>query len=304
MNDYNGDRVIAITFDDLPLQQPVRDYSTVGDINRSILTTLTANQVPAIGFVNEQLFNVADGVDHSIIKMWLDAGMDLGNHTFSHADLHKVPLTEFFEEIVLGERLTRKSMKDRELSLRYFRHPHLHTGTTAEMRRAVEAFLLSHGYTVAPITVFSNDWMFTQVYDKATFENNTDVMRYVGSMLVPYMEECLRYAEEDSVTLFGREVPQIHLLHLSTLAAHYLDDLLAMMRRRGYEFVNLSRALADEVYSQPETYVGPFGLSWLHRWGRSMDKQLKGFPKEPQTLIRLYFEAGLDEIEISQGSIA
>lgn len=141
-----SDRVIAITFDDLPLQQPVRDYSTVRDINRSILTTLTANQAPAIGFINEQLLSVADCVDQSIIKMWLDAGMDLGNHTFSHADLHKVPLTEFFEEIVLGERLTRENMKDRELSLRYFRHPHLHTGTTAEMRRAVEEFLLSRGY--------------------------------------------------------------------------------------------------------------------------------------------------------------
>jgi peptidoglycan/xylan/chitin deacetylase (PgdA/CDA1 family) len=301
MNDYNGERVIAITFDDLPLQQPVRDYSAVREINRSILTTLTANQAPAIGFVNEHSFSVPDGVDESIIEMWFNAGMELGNHTFSHADLHQVPLTEFFEEIILGERLIRESMKSRELSLRYFRHPHLHTGSTAEMRRAVEEFLSSRGYTVAPVTVFSNDWIRTQVYDKAWFENDTDVMRYVGSTFVSYMEECLRYAEEDSVTLFGREIPQIQLLHLSVLVADYLDELLAMMRGRGYKFVSLSCVLADEVYSQPENYIGPAGLSWLHRWAKSMGKQLKGFPNDPATLVRLYLEAGLDEV--SPGSI-
>lgn len=270
-------RSIAITFDDLPLQHPIRDHSTIREINSGILRSLTTNQVPATGFVNEQLFSVQEEVDENLLEMWIEAGMDLGNHTFSHADLHKVSLSEFFEEIIRGERLTRKSMNDRGMSLRHFRHPQLHTGTTAEMRYAVEEFLSFHGYTVAPVTVFSNDWIFTQVYDKAKFENDTNVMQYVGSTYLSYMEQCLTCAEEDSLTLFGREIPQIQLLHASALNADYLDDLLSMMKGRHYSFVSLSCALGHEVYLQPETYVGPFGLSWLHRWARTMGKQLKGF---------------------------
>jgi peptidoglycan/xylan/chitin deacetylase (PgdA/CDA1 family) len=289
-----ANRSIAITFDDLPLQQPIRDYSTIRENNRGILRILTKNQVPATGFVNEQLMSVQEEVDESLLEMWLKAGMDLGNHTFSHADLHKVSLSEFYEEIASGERLTRKRMNDRGTSLRYFRHPYLHTGTPAEMRYAVEDFLSSRGYTVAPVTVYSNEWIFTQVYDKAKFENDTNVMQYVGSRYVSYMEQWLACAEEDSLTLFGREIPQIQLLHASALNADYLDDPLSMMKGRHYSFVSLSCALEHEVYSQPETYIGPFGLSWLRRWARTKGKQLKAFAREPDTLMRLYFEAGLD----------
>lgn len=285
-------RSIAITFDDVPLQQPIRDHSTIGEINSRILSSLTTNQVPAAGFVNEQLFSGQEGVDESLLEMWLDAGMDLGNHTFSHADLHKLSLSEFFEEITRGERLTIRRLRDRGASLKYFRHPHLHTGTTAEMRDAVEEFLTCHGYTVAPVTV-PGDWIFAQVYDKAKFEDDKDVMQYVGSAYIPYMEQCLTFAEENALTLFGREIPQIQLLHASALNADYLDDLLAMMRGRGYRLVSLSCALADEVYLKPETYIGPFGLSWLHRWATTMGRQLKAFPREPDTLIRLYIEAGI-----------
>jgi peptidoglycan/xylan/chitin deacetylase (PgdA/CDA1 family) len=286
-------RSIAITFDDLPLQLPIRDYAAIRGINAEILRSLTTHQVPATGFVNEQLFSVQEEVDESFLEMWLEAGMDLGNHTFSHADLHKVSLSEFFEEITRGERLTRKSMKDRRRSLRYFRHPHLHTGTTAEMRYAVEEFLSSHGYSVAPVTVNSNEWMFAQVYDKAKFENDGNVMQYVGSTYVPYMEQCLTCAEEDSLTLFVQEIPQILLLHASALNADYLDDLLSMMKDRHYSFVSLSCALAHEVYLQPETYIGPFGLPWLQRWARTIGKQIKDFPREPDALTRLYLEAGI-----------
>jgi peptidoglycan/xylan/chitin deacetylase (PgdA/CDA1 family) len=287
------DRTIAITFDDLPIQQPVRIPFPIHEINHGILTCLTTNQVPAIGFVNEQLFSTHENVDESVLEMWLDAGMDLGNHTFSHSDLHKVSLREYFEDITRGECLTRRFMKDKGLSLRYFRHTHLHTGTTAEMRYAVEEFLSSHGYTVAPVTVAGHDWIFTQVYDKAKFEEDTNVIRYVGSVYVPYMEQCLIFAEENSVTLFGHEIPQILLLHLSSLNTDYLDQLLAMIKGRGYKFVNLSTALANEAYLTRDDYIGPHGLSWLQRWAITMGKELRGFPREPDTLLRLYVEADI-----------
>jgi peptidoglycan/xylan/chitin deacetylase (PgdA/CDA1 family) len=286
-------RSMAVTFDDLPLQAPVRDRATTRAINRKILDTLVARRVPATGFVNEQPLHAPGGVGDSLLEMWLDAGMELGNHTFSHADLHLVPPGEYFEEITRGESVTRRVMEGRGRPLRYFRHPHLHTGDTVETRRAVDEFLSRRGYAVAPVTVPGHEWLFAQVYDKAKFENEPAVMQYVAATYVPYMESCVAFAEEAAVSLFGRDIPHVLLLHAGVLNADYLDDLIKMLRGRGYSFLPLADVLADEVYSRPETYVGPFGLSWLQRWAATEGRQLAGFPREPETLLRLHAEAGL-----------
>ena len=36
--------------------------------------------------------------------------------------------------------------------------------------------------------------------------------------------------------------------------------------RRGYTFVPLEQALADSAYASADTYTGPAGITWLHRW--------------------------------------
>ena len=39
------------------------------------------------------------------LSMWLDYGFELGNHTFSHASLNRVPLKQWEEEVIRGEAL-------------------------------------------------------------------------------------------------------------------------------------------------------------------------------------------------------
>jgi hypothetical protein len=54
-------------------------------------------------------------------------------------------------------------------------------------------------------------------------------------------------------------------------AALYMrPELLAMLRRRGYDFVTLDDALADAA-----------GLSWIHRWSMTKSLAPKGEPEAP-----------------------
>ena len=92
-----GTRKLAITIDDLPAaggSDSNSDLETVRGFNQRMLAALKAHGVPAIGFVNESRLHVPGEVDEriAILQMWLDAGMDLGNHTYSHPDLNKTPL--------------------------------------------------------------------------------------------------------------------------------------------------------------------------------------------------------------------
>jgi hypothetical protein len=130
-----------------------------------------------------------------------------------------------------------------------------------------QAFLDSEGYVVAPVTVDNSDYMFASLYTRSEFRER------VRAAYAPYMESVVAAFEAASVALTGREFPQVLLLHANELNADLMPELLAMFRRRGYEFVTLEKALADEVYRSREEYVGRGGFSWIHRWTRT-----KGLP--------------------------
>ena len=50
---------------------------------------------------------------------------------------------------------------------------------------------------------------------------------------------------------------------------------------------HIAQALADEAYALEDAYVGPRGLSWLHRWALTRGMELKEEPREPEWLARL-----------------
>jgi hypothetical protein len=56
---------------------------------------------------------------------------------------------------------------------------------------------------------------------------------------------------------------------------------MAMLRRRGYEFVSIERAVADPAYQSPDHYYGSRGFSWLHRWAMTTGKPRSFFAGAP-----------------------
>src|SRR5262245_8033344 len=90
---------MAVTFDDLPVQGIERaSAADARDINRRIVKALTKHRVPGIAFVNERGLETDGVVDPkrvAALRLWLDAGFELGNHTYSHPSLHRVPLEEY-----------------------------------------------------------------------------------------------------------------------------------------------------------------------------------------------------------------
>jgi peptidoglycan/xylan/chitin deacetylase (PgdA/CDA1 family) len=61
-------------------------------------------KIPVIGFVNEGR-PVEFGLPglRQILDVWLDSGADLGNHSYSHLNINKVPLEAYTADIVKGE---------------------------------------------------------------------------------------------------------------------------------------------------------------------------------------------------------
>ena len=280
-------REVAVTFDDLPA--PYGDLEDMRRITPKLLESLRRNGVPAVGFVNEAKLYRRGETDARIglLRAWLDAGFELGNHTFSHINPQRAPLAEYEEDVVRGETVTRMLLAERGMKLRYFRHPFLFTGTTPEYKRGLAEFLSARGYTVAPVTVDNNDFIFAKVYFDAKKRGDAETARRVADAYVPYMEGVFDFFERLSAETFGREVRQTLLLHANELNADRFDELAAMLRRRGYKFVTLEEALRDPAYAEPDALYKN-GVSWIHRWRAAKGLQQKWEPETPKFVDDLY----------------
>jgi peptidoglycan/xylan/chitin deacetylase (PgdA/CDA1 family) len=281
-----GARRVAVTFDDLPLTGDAGPGSgeAVLENTKKIVGALKANQVPAVGFVNENKLGVEGqrGARTQALREWLDAGLELGNHTYSHRSFYNTPTPAFEQEVIRGEAVTKKLLAERGKGLRYFRHPFLNTGRTPAAKREFEQFLAARGYAVAPVTVDNSEWIFAREYADALAKNDAEKARRVAAGYVPYMESMFEFYEQLSAELFGREIPQVLLVHANRLNGDHFAELIEMMRRRGYSFVPLDEALADPAYRSPDAYVGPVGISWLQRWLVTRGKEFRKEPPMPE----------------------
>lgn len=275
-------RVVAITLDDLPVVS-VSASSDWSSVTERLLATLREYQVPAVGFVNEaKLYRngTLDSTRVALLSAWLSAGQELGNHTFAHRSVDGTPLAEYLDGIARGEIVTRELSRRAGRPFRYFRHPQLHTGQSLEYRRGVERFLAAHGYTVAPVTVDNQEWVYARAYIIAKARADSALVQRVVDHYVAHLDRAFTYSERLSRTLFEREIPLVLLLHANELNADHLDMVLARLQARGYRFEPLGQVLADSAYRSDDRYVGPAGMSWLIRWAETRGVAIPLEPRE------------------------
>ena len=279
-------REVAVTFDDLPVASaPSNAPEAWRDLTQRLVSSIKRNRVPAAGFVIAQRLMGKDGPEpwrFDLLKAWIDAGLELGNHTYSHPSLHETGLEAYEKDLMKGEEILRPFLSAHGTRLRYFRHPYLQTGRDEGTKASLRAFLQSKGYVVAPVTIDDSDWVFAKAYAKALARKDAEAAARIKSAYLPYIESKVIYFERQSNELLGREVRQILLLHASALNADAFDGIAAMLKGRGYSFIPVEKALSDEAYALQDGYYGPGGISWLHRWCLALGGKSALLPEEPR----------------------
>ena len=285
-------RSIVFTIDDLPTASVLgEDLPRAQRTTNALLEALSRQKIPAIGFVNERKLMTNGALDparEALLQAWIDGGLELGNHTFGHLDLHRVDLEAFKADVSKGETVTRRLLGQAGRQLTYFRHPFLHTGTSAGIRGELDAFLREHGYVIAPVTIDNYDSIFAAAYDRTLAQRTEAEARRIEAAYLEYMESVVSYYEGQAEVIIGRQIPQTLLLHAHALNGATLERLAGRLRARGYRFITLGEALKDPVYRSRDEYYGPAGISWLHRWALSEGKRgvFAGEPVVPEWIQR------------------
>jgi peptidoglycan/xylan/chitin deacetylase (PgdA/CDA1 family) len=286
-------RQVAITIDDLPTVAAGPGADAQEIVTDALLRALVDAGVRATGFVNEIKLDSA-GVPSErgtrLLEAWIDAGQDLGNHTYSHLWFFESDAERFIADIERGEQVWRPLMEARGPFVPYLRHPRLNTGPTAEERARVEQYLDAVGYRVAPVTIDNYDYLFANAYARSLERGDAARAAQIGEAYLVYMDRVFAFYESQSVTILGYEPPQVLLLHANRLNADHLPRLLGRIRDRGYDFVPLGQALEDEAYDRPDAFVGRQGITWLHRWAITAGmpgETFRGEPTVPEWIVEL-----------------
>lgn len=277
------DRKVAVTFVNFP-GNTIQDNSRLVSKTRKLIRSLAAQQVAAVGFVNESKLYKTDGSPDEervrLLREWLDAGHELGNETFRHTNLRLVSTAEFQADVERGEKIMSGLLAERGRRLRYFSYPYLNTGADAAQKSAVEKYLKGRGYRIHPVTIDNMDWLFNRAYLDALRAGDEATMTTVRAEYVAYMERMFEFYEGYSREVMGREFPQVLMLTGGALNADAFDELAAMLKGRGYSFVTMEEAVKDEAYKTPDAYAGGRGESWIARWAATKGKAQRDVEEE------------------------
>jgi peptidoglycan-N-acetylglucosamine deacetylase len=274
-------KAVAITFDDVP---GVALAHCAGKravrLNETLLGTLERNDIPAAALVVTGAGRCGARDLTRIVNMWLDAGHIVGSHTHSHPDFNTTSLATYSDDVTRADELLNAALRRRGKTLQYFRYPGLHAGNTHAKKSGLDRFLASKRYRIAVVTIDNQEWVYAEAYAKAKARNDTARIKRILPAYFEHLDSSFAYYEDLTQRLFNRQIPQVLLLHANEINADHLEDVLRLIRRRGYGFVSLDQAMSDSAYRRPDTYIGPRGLSWLQRWALAAGVPFAQEPRE------------------------
>ena len=271
-----GKRVV-LTFDDIPLGQGQPggrcDREALIEVNERITSALIEMKAPSAAFITTG--NVCDPLRSTvlpeIVRIWERADAVIGNHGHRHLSLSRVPLSQYTADLRLADSLINLSSSTYRASSfghasKYLRHPFLHVGADTGTAKGLRRWLNRHNFTVAPVTVDNNEWVYARAYTLAVGSNDSAMINRLVPAYLEHIDQAFAFAESMSVRVVGEEIPQVLLLHANELNRDHLREVLRVIERRGYRFISLPQALAHPAYRRRSYYLGPWGISWLLRW--------------------------------------
>jgi peptidoglycan/xylan/chitin deacetylase (PgdA/CDA1 family) len=265
-------RPMLISVDDLPVAggELHTDPAERARITEGLLAVLAKHHVPAVGLVIWG--NVKTAADQAILRRWLAAGHELGNHSAHHLDLTKTDAAAYIADVEAGRAGLATFLQAEKkagaktagkTTVRFFRYPFLDEGETAAKLDAVRAALASSGQRSLPVTIDDQDWSFEKPWVEARRKGDAKAMAAIGEEYQETLRAEVRDQEERGDHALGRTLPQILLLHANEVGAAQWDRLFTWLEARGDRFATVDEVLADPVFAQDPHYLGPSGFgSW------------------------------------------
>lgn len=237
---------IAFTWDDLPAHSALPAGETRVDVGKKLIAAMKAAHMPPVyGFVNGVAME-REPASAPMLKDWIDAGLELGNHTWSHMNLTTQPLQDWEQDVLKNEPILSKYAGDRDWH--WLRYPYLAEGGSPEKREAARRFLAEHAYKIAGVTMSFADYAYNEPYARCVAKKDDASIQQLENAYLAAADASITFSRQMSHTLYGRDIPYVLLMHVGAFDARMLPRLLKLYQDRGFTFVRLEDAEKDAFY--------------------------------------------------------
>ena len=252
---------LAITIDDLPVHGPIPRGDTPDGVAEQLIAALTmGGAVPATGFINGKQ-TVDDPATRNVLSRWQKAGLEVGNHGWSHRNLNELGTDEFEAELVRNEPLLRQFAAGSDW--RWFRYPFLAEGDDAARREAARQVLGRRAYRIAAVTMDFSDWQWTGPYARCVAINDKVGIARLEERYLEAASSAVLRSRQLSQAVHGRDIPYVLLLHGGAFTARMMPQLLGLYRNQNFRFVSLAQASRDMAYASDVVPRQPGPLATL-----------------------------------------
>lgn len=247
----------SITMDDFHWRNTVKQ--TVLERNQSILNTFNKHSIKAAAFVIGR--NIEDQEGKDLVAAWDKAGHLIGNHTYSHRNFSaaETDVRAYQQDILRAEAL----LKDWPRFRKYLRFPMLKEGETPAKRDDMRTFMRQNGYRNGHVTIDNSDWAIDQrLTARLKKDAGTDVKPY-RDFYLEHMWARAEYYDSLARRVVGRPVKHTILTHFNLLNGLFLNDVIEMLKGKGWEPIDAEDAFTDSVFlAQPNVVPAGESIVW------------------------------------------
>ena len=267
-----AERRVALTFDDIPRQAGA--FMTPQERGERMIAALRDSGVEQAAFFitvgNINSDDGANGEEH--ITAYAAAGHVIANHSYGHPHLSKSTAEEYLADIDQA----RAWLIDRAGYRPWFRFPYLDEGAADLAKRdAVREGLKARGLANGYATADGSDWHLEALTVKAKADGKVINMNRLRRLYVASQMAGLEYHDQLARDALGRSPAHVMLLHETDLAALFLPDLVAEMRKHGWTIITIDEAYRDPISTEQPNVPYAWGtLVGTMAWERDVPPPL------------------------------
>ena len=236
------DKRIALTFDDVP--RGAGAFFAPDERSARLIAALReAGVAQAAFFVTTENLDFPDGAGgEARIAAYVAAGHVIANHSHSHWHLYETEADDYLADLDRAATW----LKGRPGYRPWFRFPFLDEGGRDIAKRdALRAGLAARGLQNGYVTADGSDWHLEALTVDAKRARRAMDITALRKLYLQSQLGGIAYHDALARRTLGRSPPHVMLLHETDLAALFIADLVAELRKDGWTIITADEAFAD-----------------------------------------------------------